>query len=151
MGLNSFRKIVKQGIKSGSLSFAVLTVFSCFAYWVLLGGNEFVSKQESLKSINGISHNFLIICVGILAVFVPVFTLKYKQGIDILTHCVISSIVYFVLAFAGSSFGASLTFGILYPLGTFDAIPYIIFGVPIGSLVGTIIAVFKNDLKKNMR
>ncbi|MCI5893453.1 MAG: hypothetical protein MRZ66_08675 [Clostridiales bacterium] len=148
MKISSWKKSTTVALLNALITFAVLTVFVCFIYYVFLNGEEFIGKDKTVYIINGISFYSLILIGVILSAFVPIIFLKFEAAKYLITYCICSSIIYVILYIFFLSFGEIISFGFLYPLENFDTMIYAVFSFPLGSAIGTVISIAIHFIKK---
>ena len=148
MKMISWKKSITVGLLNALITFAMLTVFVCFIYYVFLNGEEFIGKDKTVYVINGISFYSLIVIGIILSAFVPIIFLKFESAKYLITYCICSSMMYAILYIIFLSFGEMISFGFLYPLENFDTIVYAVFSFPLGSAIGTVISIAIHFIKK---
>lgn len=151
MEINSWKNSIKCGFLYALITFGVLTIFTCFVYYFLLQGEEFIGKQGTVNNINGISFYIVNAAGTILSMLVPIFLLRYSTVKYLPLSLLISSISYCLLYILFCCFGEVISFGVLYPLESFDTLIYAIIAFPIGSAVGTIISIIININKNKKR
>ncbi len=121
----------------------VVSVLVCILYhfiiYILTGGEEFVGKQPTKEVINGIRYDVVLIVCGVLAGIIPIVSLKYKNIKFLFLYIPLSILYYFVIMF--------LVICIIEDYNVFDLINYAITSIPIGSLIGTVIAIIINTIK----
>ena len=122
----------------------VVSVLVCILYhfiiFILTGGEEFVGKQPTKEVINGIRYDVVLIVSGVLAGIVPIVFLKYKNIKFLFLYIPLSILYYLVIMF--------LFMCIIEDYNVFDLINYAITSIPVGSLIGTVIAIFINYFNK---
>ena len=148
MKISSWKKSTTVALLNALITFAVLTVFVCFIYYVFLNGEEFIGKDKTVYIINGISFYSLILIGVILSAFVPIIFLKFEAAKYLITYCICSSIIYVILYIFFLSCGEIISFGFLYPLENFDTMIYAVFSFPLGSAIGTVISIAIHFIKK---
>ena len=121
----------------------VVSVLVCILYhfiiYILTGGEEFVGKQPTKEVINGIRYDVVLIVCGVLAGIIPIVSLKYKNIKFLFLYIPLSILYYLVIMF--------LVICIIEDYNVFDLINYVITSIPIGSLIGTVIAIIINTIK----
>lgn len=150
MRIDSWKKSVNYGLLYAVITFGVFTVFTCFVHYILLQGEEFIGKDETVYYIRGISF-YTVNAVGVvLSMMVPILFLRYKSIKYLPLNLLVSSIFYCLLYIVFLCFGEIISFGLLYPLENFDTIIYAIIAFPIGSFIGSIIAIVINAVNKKL-
>ena len=149
MKIVSWKNSITVGLLNALITFTMLTVFVCFTHYVLLNGEEFIGKDKTVYIINGISFYSLIVIGVILSAFVPIIFLKFKSAKYLITYCICSSIIYVILYIIFVLFGEIISLGFLYPMENFDTIIYAAFIFPLGSAMGTVIAIIRHYIQEN--
>ena len=149
MKIVSWKNSITVGLLNALITFTMLTVFVCFTHYVLLNGEEFIGKDKTVYIINGISFYSLSVIGVILSAFVPIIFLKFKSAKYLITYCICSSIIYVILYIIFVLFGEIISFGFLYPMENFDTIIYAAFIFPLGSAMGTVIAIIRHYIQEN--
>ena len=132
--IDSWKKANKSALVQ-----ALLSVLFCIVYTYVImfftRGEEFVGKQPTQEIVNGIRHDVVLVVCGILAGLIPILFLRYKNAKFLISYLPMSIIYYFVFMF--------LCVGFIID-DNFDLIIYALIPVPIGSFIGTVIAIFIN-------
>lgn len=125
---------------------ALLSVVFCILYahiiMILRGGEEFVGKQPTKAVVNGIRLNDVLVVCGVIASVIPILFLRYSE-IKFLCWYIPLSIAYYLIVM----FSCMYIFNFY---NIFDLILYATQPVPIGSFVGTVIAILFNQYKNNV-
>jgi len=141
-------KIVKidswKNANKSALIQAVLSALFCiiYAYVIMFftGGEEFVGKQPTQEIVNGIRRDVVLVICGILSGVIPILLLRYEKLKFLTLYLPMSIIYYFVVM---------LMCVLLLIDDNFDLITYALTSVPIGSFIGTIIAILINLYRRN--
>ena len=123
---------------------AVLSALFCIIYtyviMFLTGGEEFVGKHPTYEIVNGIRYDVVLVICGILSGVIPILLLRYEKSKFLTLYLPMSIIYYFVLMLLCVFFVID---------DNFDLISYAIISVPIGSFIGTMIAMLINLYRRN--
>ena len=123
---------------------AVLSALFCIIYTYVImfftGGEEFVGKHPTYEIVNGIRYDVVLIICGILSGVIPILLLRYEKSKFLILYLPMSIIYYFVLMLLCVFFVID---------DNFDLITYAIISVPIGSFIGTMIAILINLYRRN--
>lgn len=140
--LDKFRIISWKVSLKSALMQAFLSAFFCIIYTyiilILTGGEEFIDKADSYEKINGIQYDAVLLICGIMASLIPILLLRYNSIKYLLLFIPISILFYIVLMLLCVFFFID---------DNFDLISYALSSVPIGSAVGTLVAIIFNLLK----
>lgn len=98
--INTWKSIVTQGLRLGSMSFLLLTIFTCFFHYIILSGEFYIGKAETIGVINGFSFVLVNILCGVLGTVVPIFFLRYAKTKFLILILFISSCTYLLLYIA---------------------------------------------------
>lgn len=147
--ITTWKSTVTQGLRLGSISFLLLTIFTCFLHYIILSGESYIGKSEINDIINGISFCTVNVLCGILATVVPIFFLRYTRITFLILILFISSCTYLLLYIVCVCCGEFISFGLLYPMEEFDTIIYALISFPVGSCVGTMVSVITNTVINN--
>jgi len=146
--IDSWSKASRIGILNSAL-----TIFVCIVYTniinLLTEGKVFVSKSETLDSINGISLVIVQVFAVILASLIPVIVVRYERKkylflyipMVIVSYILMLILVYFIIVIF-----FSLGLGNI-PINSFDFIMYAVFYFPQGMLFGTILVIAASEFK----
>jgi hypothetical protein len=123
---------------------AVLSALFCIIYTYVImfftGGEEFVGKQPAQEMVNGIRRDVVLVISGILSGVIPILLLRYEK-LKFLTLYIPMSIIYYFVV---------MLLCVLFVIDdNFDLITYAVTSVPIGSFIGTIIAILINLYRRN--
>lgn len=138
--IDSWKNANKSALLQTVVSVLVCVVYS-YIIVLLTGGEEFVGKQPTKEIINGIRFDITLVVCGILAGIVPIILLKYTKLKFMILYLPLGILYYLVILFSYVC--------IFDAYNIFDLIFYAITSIPIGSLVGTIIAIFINQYRNN--
>ena len=132
--IDSWKKANKSALIQGLLS-----VLFCIAYTYIImlftGGEEFAGKQATKDVINGIRHDVVLCVCGVFAGLIPLLLLRYAIAKFLISYIPLSSVYYIIL----------ILFCVLLVIDdNFDLITYALLPIPIGSCVGTAIAILIN-------
>ena len=104
-------------------------------------GEEFVGKQPTKEMINGIKYNVVLVVCGIVAGLIPIMLLKFTKLKFLCLYLPMSIIYYFII----------MLLCVLFVIDdNFDLINYALVPIPIGSFVGTVVAMafhYCNNIK----
>ncbi|MBO5409300.1 MAG: hypothetical protein J6A61_07910 [Clostridia bacterium] len=147
MKQDSLKKSLLFGIMSGAISFLVYVLLVVGA-GLLTGWQPFFGADFTLQKIGGYSWEICAAVGVILFSFVPVCTLRYEKVTNLLVYLLISLLS--VLWLYGSMLGVWMLVNPSWcPFTTLDAICYLAFAVPVGSVVGTVVAVVIHIMSKD--
>ena len=149
MKINSIKKTVLSGLIYGIVTFALYVLYTSVIN-LILGGENFIYKDQTRDIINGLSFVATQIIATILSASVPIILLRYKNITYYIASIFVSVIIYIALlsgVFLAPGF-SEICFEIITesPMNSFDAIVYGIFNFPLGSIIGIIINVGVNFL-----
>lgn len=118
---------------------ALLSALFCIAYTYIIMiftcGEEFVGKQPTRDVINGIRHDVVLCVCGVLAGLIPLILLRYAKAKFLISYIPLSSVFYVII----------MVLCVLFVIDdNFDLITYALLPIPIGSCVGTAIAILIN-------
>ena len=105
-----------------------------------IGGEEFVGKHPTYEIVNGIRYDVVLVICGILSGVIPILLLRYEKSKFLTLYLPMSIIYYFILMLLCVFFVID---------DNFDLITYAIISVPIGSFIGTMIAILINLYRRN--
>lgn len=135
--IDSWKNANKSALIQACLSVLFCIVYT-YAIMFLTGGEEFVGKQPTQETVNGIRHDVVLVVCGILAGLIPMIMLRYTKAKFLGLYLPMSVSYYLIIMFLCV---------LLVIDSNFDLITYALTSVPIGSFVGTIIAVLINQYK----
>ena len=147
MKINSIKKTVLSGLIYGIVTFALYVLYTSVIN-LILGGENFIYKDQTRDIINGLSFVATQIIATILSALVPIILLRYKNTTYYIASIFVSVIIYIALlsgVFLAPGF-SEICFEIITAMNSFDAIVYGIFNFPLGSIIGIIINVGVNFL-----
>lgn len=131
----------KTSLKSALMQ-AFLSASFCIIYTYIIliftGGVEFIGKADSYEKINGIRYDVVLLICGMMASLIPILLLRYNSIKYILLFIPMSILFYIVLM---------LLCVLFFIDDNFDLINYALSSVPIGSAVGTLVAIIFNLVK----
>ena len=137
--IDSWEKANKSALLQATLSVLFCIVYT-YVIMIFTRGEEFVSKQPTHEIINGIRHDVILVLCGILAGLIPIILLRYTESKFLSLYLPMSIIYYFVI----------MLLCVLFVIDdNFDLIAYTLTSVPIGSFIGTIIAILINLYRRN--
>ncbi len=142
----SWKAALKNGVVTGVISFAAFAIFTCFLNYFILDGITFYESANA--AINGISFTTVNIIYVVLSAIVPVIFLRYEKIKFLLLNSGIAFVVFEVLALLLTvliMYGIVNIFG-LYVQYTFEILSYALVMVPVGSVLGTVIAIIINAI-----
>ena len=123
---------------------AVLSALFCIIYTYVImfftGGEEFAGKHPTYEIVNGIRYDVVLVISGILSGVIPILLLRYEKSKFLTLYLPMSIIYYFVIMLLCVFFVID---------DNFDLITYAITSVPIGSFIGTMIAILINLYRRN--
>ena len=147
MKLDSWKKSIKIGVLAGAISFIVYALLVLGAGF-LTGWQNFFVVDLPVQKIGKLSWE---LCAGvgvILASLVPVFTLRYEKVKYLFSYLIVS-----ILALVWLYGMMLLVWMTVYPLWcpfvSLDAVYYLFFSIPIGSVVGTVVAIVLHVMNKD--
>lgn len=149
MKINSIKKSVIVGLIYGIVVFALYVLYTSVID-LILGGENFIYKDETRDIINGLSFVTTQIIATILSALAPIILLRYKNISYYIASIFVAVIIYIAMLlgiFIAPGF-SEICFEIIKksPMNSFDAIVYGIFNFPLGSIIGIIINVGVNFL-----
>jgi len=142
------KKAVVSGILAG-IYIILAGVVMMYIFSTLTMGESFYSNGEI---INGFTHFQFVFVMGLIVAIVSFFSLKYdnKEYLFLYISWLIMSYILIqfllILIINLNNFNMKLT-----PLYTFDYIGYALIPIPIGSIIGTIIAIITNSIRNKKR
>lgn len=138
MKQDSWKTSLKMGVIAGSISFGVY-VFLVFGSGMLTGWQTFFGADFSVQKIGMYSWEIVAAVGVILASLVPAFTLRYEKVRYLFFYLLVSLVALIWL------YGTMLAVWMMVnaawcPFITLDALYYFTIAIPIGSIIGTIVA-----------
>ena len=139
--INSSKTANKSALLHAFLSVLICVIYT-YVIMIFTDGEEFIGKDITRDVINGIRHKDVLVVCGILVGLVPIIFLRYTD-IKFLALYYPSRVLYFLAIIFVYAY-------IFYCPSIFDLISFVTSSVPIGSFVGTVIAVLINQYKRRM-
>ena len=145
MKIDSIKKSVIFGFIYAILTFAAYLLYT-YIINLILGGESFVYKQETIDAINGLSFDTTQIIGAVLSALIPILLLKYTSSIYYIICIFIAAFIYIFLFFGMLEILALFETFRQSPFNTFDSLFYGIFDFPIGATIGILINAVINSL-----
>lgn len=146
MKADSLKKSLLIGLAAGAISFAVYMLL-VFGAGILTGWQPFFGADFSLQKIGGYSLEICSAVGVILFSLVPVCTLRYEKVSYLLWYLLVS-VVTVVWLYGATLFVWLMVNPAWCPFVTLDALYYLVFTVPVGSVVGTVVAIVIHFMTK---
>ena len=137
--IDSWKNANKSALMQ-AISSALFCIVYTYVIMIFTGGEEFVGKQPTQEIVNGIRHDVVLVICGILSGVIPIVLLRYEKSKFLVLYLPMSIIYYFVV----------MLLCVLFVIDdNFDLLAYTLTSVPIGSFIGTIIAILINLYRRN--
>ena len=147
--INSAKKAILSGLIYGIVTFVIYVLYTSIINWIL-GGENFVYKQETREVINGLSFVATQIFATILSALIPIILLRYKNTNYYIASIFVAVIIYIImLSVIFIAPGVSeFWFEVITesPMNSFDAIVYGVVNFPLGALIGLLVNLGVNSL-----
>ena len=125
-----------------ALSAVIIGIIYSDIVAVLTGGQEFVGKVTYQKELRGIRHDVVLAICGIVSGAIPILLLRYKHIKHLIAYVFSVFLFYFAFVFCVVAYIDDVVYNI------FDYITNALTAVPIGLLVGIVIAVIFKRKKR---
>ncbi len=147
MKQDSWKKSLKMGVLSGAISFGVY-VLLVLTTGAVTQWQSFFGIDLTMQRIGMFSWEICAAIGVILASLVPVITLRYEKIKYIFLYIPISLLAFVWLY--GVTLAIWLTINPAWcPFTTLDALSYLMIAIPIGSVIGTLVAMGIHLLNKD--
>ena len=144
---DSWKKSLKMGVISGGISYGVYLLWGLLVGFAT-GWQTFFGENLSVHSIGFLSWEMVAAVALILVSLVPVCTLRYEKLKYLLVYLPISLLSFFW--FWGVIFAVwFMVCPAWCPLISWDSLYYVAIILPIGSVVGTLVALVIHFLDKD--
>ena len=137
--VTSWKKALISALIQALLAVIIGIIYSDIVA-ALTGGQEFVGKVTYQKEIGGIRHDVVLVICGIISAVIPILLLRYRHIKHLIAYIFSVFLFYFAFVFCVVLYIDDVVYNI------FDYITDALTAVPIGLLVGIVIAaIFKRE------